>query len=496
LVGLKNTRELNCEYNKKISIPVKLRTDYFSLAIIFNALIKFLIKAGNQSIQKTRIIFAKKNSMARLISDLGIIKKLQNALTDLEITVATDIQEQVIPVILDQTEDLVALAKTGTGKTVAFGLPLLQLVDAEDKTVQTLILSPTRELSQQIYNNLTDFAKYIPEISIVLLTGGNTVKSQIEELKSAPQVIVATPGRFLDLLEKGAFDIQSLKKLVLDEADEMFQALKEDLMSILKAVPKNRRTYLFSATMPGELKDIVHNYLSKNAVSINSDMATIGNEGIDHQYLVVDPIEKLDVLLHFLNTQEGGRGIIFCKTKAAVNKLAKNLAIRKISSGALHGSLTQGIRDRIMEQFREGYIDILVATDLVARGIDVKELAYVVNYHLPDTPEAYVHRSGRTGRAGAKGLSMTILQQEEVKEIADFEQELGIKFHPVKKANAEDIEWNNTLVWAKKVFKTKPNREIPEEVRQQIKSIFHHLTKEELVDKVVANYLIEHSKNS
>lgn len=432
--------------------------------------------------------------MSRLISDLGIIKKLQNALTDLEITVATDIQEQVIPVILDQTEDLVALAKTGTGKTAAFGLPLLQLVDPENTTVQTLILSPTRELSQQIYNNLKDLAKYMPEISIVLLTGGNTVKSQVEELKSAPQVIVATPGRFLDLLEKGEVDIKSLKNLVLDEADEMFQALKEDLMSILKAVPKNRRTYLFSATMPGELKDIVHNYMSKNAVSINSDMATIGHEGIDHQYTVVDPIEKLDVLLHFLNSQEGGRGIIFCKTKAAVNKLAKNLAIRKISSGALHGSLTQGIRDRIMDQFREGYIDILVATDLVARGIDVKELAYVVNYHLPDTPEAYVHRSGRTGRAGAKGLSMTIIQEEEVKEIAEFEEELGIKFHPVKKANAEDIEWNNTLVWAKKVFKTKPNRDVPEEVRQQVKTIFHHLTKEELMDKVLSNYLAENSK--
>ena len=432
--------------------------------------------------------------MSRLISDLGIIKKLQNALTDLEITVATDIQEQVIPVILDQSEDLVALAKTGTGKTAAFGLPLLQLVDPDNATVQTLILSPTRELSQQIFNNLTDFAKYMPEVSIVLLTGGNTVKSQVEELKSTPQIIVATPGRFLDLLEKGEVDIKSLKNLVLDEADEMFQALKEDLMSILKAVPKNRRTYLFSATMPGELKDIVHNYMSKNAVSINSDMATIGHEGIDHQYIVVDPIEKLDVLLHFLNTQEGGRGIIFCKTKAAVNKLAKNLAIRKISSGALHGSLTQGIRDRIMDQFREGYIDILVATDLVARGIDVKELAYVVNYHLSDTPEAYVHRSGRTGRAGAKGLSMTIIQQEEVKEIADFEQELGITFHKVKKANAEDIEWNNTLVWAKKVFKTKPNREVPEEVRQQVKTIFHHLTKEELVDKVLSNYLAENSK--
>lgn len=432
--------------------------------------------------------------MSRLISDLGIIKKLQNALTDLEITVATDIQEQVIPVILDQTEDLVALAKTGTGKTSAFGLPLLQLVDTENTPVQTLILSPTRELSQQIYNNLKDLAKYMPEISIVLLTGGNTVKSQVEELKSAPQVIVATPGRFLDLLEKGEVDIKSLKNLVLDEADEMFQALKEDLMSILKAVPKNRRTYLFSATMPGELKDIVHNYMSKNAVSIHSDMATIGHEGIDHQYTVVDPIEKLDMLLHFLNSQEGGRGIIFCKTKAAVNKLAKNLAIRKISSGALHGSLTQGIRDRIMDQFREGYIDILVATDLVARGIDVKELAYVVNYHLPDTPETYVHRSGRTGRAGAKGLSMTIIQEEEVKEIAEFEEELGIKFHPVKKANAEDIEWNNTLVWAKKVFKTKPNRDVPEEVRQQVKTIFHHLTKEELMDKVLSNYLAENSK--
>ena len=436
----------------------------------------------------------KQFTMSRLISDLGIIKKLQNALTDLEISVATDIQEQVIPIILDEKEDLVALAKTGTGKTAAFGLPLLQLVDVENSNIQTLILSPTRELSQQIYNNLKEFGKYLPEVSIVLLSGGNSVKSQIEELKSPTHIVVATPGRFLDLMEKGALEVKSLKNLVLDEADEMFQALKEDLMPILKSLPKNRRTYLFSATMPGELKDIVHNYMSKSAVSLHSDMEVIGNESIDHQYIVVDPIEKLDVLLHFLNSQEGGRGIIFCKTKAAVNKLAKNLAIRKISSGALHGSLTQGIRDRIMEQFREGYIDILVATDLVARGIDVKELAYVVNYHLPDTHEAYVHRSGRTGRAGAKGLSMTIIQQEEVKEIADFEKELGIHFKPIKKANAEAIEWNNTLVWAKKVFKTKPNREIPEEVKQQVKTIFHHLTKEELVDKVLSNYLAENNK--
>ena len=428
-----------------------------------------------------------------LLSELGINREIQQALTELKIETATDIQQQVIPIILNQTEDLVALAKTGTGKTAAFGLPLLQLVDTENKEIQTLILSPTRELSQQIYANLISFSKHLPEVKIVLATGGATLKTQIQELKSPKHIVVATPGRFLELLEKEALNIKSLQNLVLDEADEMFQALREGLMPILKAMPKKRRTLLFSATMPGELKDIVHNYMSKEVISISSDMETMGHADIDHQYMVVEPIEKLDVLLHFLSTQEGGRGIIFCKTKAAVNKLAKNLAMRKISSGALHGSLTQGIRDRIMEQFREGHIDILVATDLVARGIDVKELAYVVNYHLPDTHEAYVHRTGRTGRAGAKGLSMTIIQKEEVKEIAEFELELGIDLKLVGKATAEDIQSNNTLVWAKKVFKTKPTKEISDEVKQQVKTVFHHLTKEELIEKVLANYWRENS---
>lgn len=436
-------------------------------------------------------IFVEKFVMSKRISDLGINSELQKAISILNINIATDIQQQVIPLLLNKPNDIVALAKTGTGKTAAFGLPLLQTVDVKNDAIQTVILSPTRELSQQIYNNLVSFAKHLPEVSIVSLTGGTPIKSQVDALKSTTHIVVATPGRFLDLLEKDALDMKLLKNLVLDEADEMFEALKDDVLPILKAMPKSKRTLLFSATMPGELKEIVHNYMDKNVISVSSDMATIGHDGINHHYTIVDPIEKLDVLLHFLNTQNGGRGIIFCKTKAAVNKLAKNLAMRKISSGALHGSLSQGIRDRIMEQFRNGFIDILVATDLVARGIDVAELAYVVNYHLPDTYEAYVHRSGRTGRAGANGLSMTILQPEEIGEITDFEKELGIKFTRVKKATAEDIEWNNTLVWAKKVFKTKPNRDIPEDVKHQIKTIFHHLTKEELVDKVLANYVSE-----
>jgi len=220
-------------------------------------------------------------------------------------------------------------------------------------------------------------------------------------------------------------------------------------------------------------------------------MATLGHQGIHHQYVVVEPIEKLEVLLHFLNSKQGERGIIFCKTKAAVNKLAKNLAINKFSSGAIHGSLTQGIRDRIMGQFREGFIDILVATDLAARGIDVKEVSYVVNYHLPDTYDAYVHRSGRTARAGASGLSLTIIQKEEVEDISDFETELGISLKPFKKADAKSIEENNGLLWAKKIFKTKPNREISEDFKTKVKTIFHHLTKDELIEKVLANHIAQ-----
>ena len=195
--------------------------------------------------------------------------------------------------------------------------------------------------------------------------------------------------------------------------------------------------------------------------------------------------------MHFLTSKEGERGIIFCKTKAAVNKLAKNLAINKFSSGALHGSLSQGIRDRIMEQFREGYIHILVATDLAARGIDVAAISYVVNYHLPDVYEVYVHRSGRTARAGAKGVSLTVLQQEEVVEIADFEKELGIKFTKFKKPTSENIEENNTLLWAKQIFKTKPNQEVSLEFKDKIKTVFHHLTKDELIEKLLANQMLQ-----
>lgn len=435
--------------------------------------------------------------MSNQFSDLGINQRIVQNLVDLDISVPTDIQKKTIPILLHEKNDVVALAKTGTGKTAAFGLPLLQLIDTKNSEVQAVILVPTRELGQQIYASLVSFAAHCPSISMASICGGIPIKPQIEQLKNTTHIIVATPGRLIDLVQRKAVNLQNLKYLVLDEADEMVSALQKDLDVLIKEIPNSRRTLLFTATMPGAVKQVVQNYMSKHVVHLEADMAQVGHQGIDHKYVVVEPIEKLEILLHFLISKEGERGIIFCRTKAAVNKLAKKLAMNKFSSGAIHGSLTQGIRDRIMGQFREGFIDILVATDLAARGIDVKEISYVVNYHLPDTAEAYVHRSGRTARAGAKGLSLSIIQQEEVKDIPELEAALGLVFKEFKKQNAENREETNLVLWAKKIFKTKPNRTVSDDTKEKVKTIFHHLTKEELMEKVLADYVLRHtSKNS
>ncbi|WP_432221557.1 DEAD/DEAH box helicase [Flavobacterium sp. TMP13] len=429
--------------------------------------------------------------MSEDFKKLGITAPILKALTELDIVSPTEIQQQIIPLLLKNETDVVGLAKTGTGKTAAFALPLLQLVSTEQEQVQAVILVPTRELGQQIFANLESFSKYQTKISIAAICGGTPIKPQIELLKAPTHIVVATPGRLIDLLQRKAIDLSQTQFLVLDEADEMVSILKESLDEIIAELPKTHRTYLFSATLPGTIKQLIQNYLHKNVIQIASNMETVGNQEIEHQYIVVDPIEKLDVLMHFLNSREGERGIIFCKTKAAVNKLAKNLAINRFSSGALHGSLSQGIRDRIMDQFRESHINLLVATDLAARGIDVSGLSFVVNYHLPDTYENYVHRSGRTARAGASGLALTVLQPEEVPEIAEFEKELGISFSEFKKPSAISLEENNTLLWAKQIFKTKPNHEIAADLKNKVKTVFHHLTKEELIEKVLANYVLQ-----
>jgi len=428
--------------------------------------------------------------MSIKFSDLGISSPLQKGLQDLEISEPTFIQKKAIPVVLNQKEDIVALAKTGTGKTAAFGLPLLDLIDIKKNHVQVVILAPTRELGQQIHSNLVDYAAHLSTVSIASLCGGIPIKPQMERLKTPTQIVVATPGRLLDLVGRQAIQLNKVSYLVLDEADEMVSNFQQELETIVKEIPKKRRTLLFTATLSGAVKQLVQNYMSKHLVQIEDHTEGSVNLGIEHHYTVVTPIEKLDVLMHFLSSRVGQRGLIFCKTKAAVNKLGKNLAINKFSSGLIHGSLTQGIRDRIMGQFREGHIDILVATDLAARGIDVKEISYVVHYHLPDTYDTYVHRSGRTARAGAKGFSWAIIQEEELVDIPHFEQELDLTFTALKKGDAKSMEENKGLLWAKKIFKTKPNHEISPSFRAQIGTVFHHLTKEELIDKLLADYVM------
>ncbi|MGY5354215.1 DEAD/DEAH box helicase [Wenyingzhuangia sp. IMCC45467] len=429
--------------------------------------------------------------MSKLFSDLGVSSIFINTLHHLGITEPTEIQIQAIPVILNQKDDFVGLANTGTGKTAAFGLPLLQMVEVSNPSIQVVVLAPTRELGKQIHTNLTDFGADVSGLSIAEVCGGTSVKPQIELLQQTTHVVVATPGRLIDLIQRGKIDLKQVKYFVLDEADEMVLSLKEGLDKIVEAMPKQKRTLLFSATLPGSVKQLVQNYLSKHVTQVGAETNYTAHKDVAHHYVVVEPIEKLNVLLHFLASKEGGQGIIFCKTKAAVNKLAKNLAINKISSGAIHGSLTQGIRDRIMEQFREGYINTLVATDVAARGIDIKNVSYVVHYHLPDAMETYIHRSGRTARAGAKGMSLAILQADEVEKMKFLGEEYEIDLHTYAKPTVVSIEENNTILWAKKIFKTKPNRTVSEDVKAAVKNVFHHLTKEELVDKILANYLVE-----
>lgn len=434
--------------------------------------------------------------MSKQFSDLGISAALLKSLTDLKISEPTEIQEKTIPILLAKTDDFVGLAKTGTGKTAAFGLPLLQLIDMNMQHIQAVILVPTRELGHQIFTNMEAFSTNLPEISIAEICGGTPIKPQIERLSKTTHIVIATPGRLIDLIKRKSIDIKQANYLVLDEADEMVTSLKEGLDEICGELPKKKRTFLFSATLPGTIKQLVQNYMSKHVIMVSADMETVGNLAIDHKYVVVEPIEKLEVLMHFLTSKEGERGIIFCKTKAAVNKLAKNLAINRFSSGALHGSLSQPIRDRIMGQFREGFINILVATDLAARGIDVKEISYVVNYHLPDVAELYVHRSGRTARAGAEGLSLTVIQQEEIEKLREFQEELGIDFKEFKKPDVQSIEENNMVLWAKQLFKTKPDHEISTILKDKIKTVFHHLTKDELIEKMMANYVLKHKNDN
>ena len=362
-------------------------------------------------------------------SSLGVSKDFHKALKENNIITPTDIQEKSIPVLLKQKTDFIGLAQTGTGKTAAFGLPVLQNIDPNKNEIQALILSPTRELVQQINKQLFRFTKYAPtKIFSEELYGGVKIDAQIEKLKRPTHFIVATPGRLVDLIERGALDLTKINTIVLDEADEMLSmGFKQDLNRILNYTNGTRNTWLFSATMPEEIQRIINAYMSPDAYRVSVDVETLINKNITHQYAVVNGREKYNALVSFLEQNPDGRGIVFCKTRAGVQNLTEYLQEDEFSVGGIEGDMGQRDRDKVMRAFKNGTRQILIATDVAARGIDVKDLAFVIHYQLPEQLEYYTHRSGRTARAGKKGISLALVTATELGRLREIENDLEIR---------------------------------------------------------------------
>jgi ATP-dependent RNA helicase DeaD len=364
----------------------------------------------------------------KTFSELGISSTYLKALEEIGIINPTEIQLKAIPFLIEKGTDFIGQAQTGTGKTAAYGLPILNAINPDKSVVQALILSPTRELGQQIAKQLFKFTKHIPKkIFIESVYGGAHIDEQIRSLKRPTHIVVATPGRLVDLLERKAIDLSFIRTLVLDEADEMLSmGFKKELDTILKFTAGKRHTWLFSATMPQDIKTIISSYMSPQAMRVEVNKNQIVNSDIEHKFLICTREEKPDVLFQFLKTQGTGRGLVFCRTKVEAQTVTKRLLAKKINADALHGDMMQKERDKVMRAFKNSKLQILVATDLAARGIDVKELAFVVHYQLPEKSDYYTHRSGRTGRAGNKGFSLSMITTRELPAFKGIERELGL----------------------------------------------------------------------
>ncbi len=364
--------------------------------------------------------------------ELGVSKKFVKGLNDLNITIPTEIQNKVIPILLNSNTDLVGQAQTGTGKTAAYGLPLLHKVDPGQNKVQGLILCPTRELGQQIAKQLFRFTKYSAKIFAEAVYGGAPIERQLVALRKPTHIVVATPGRLIDLVKREAVDLSNVKTVILDEADEMLSmGFKAELDEILRYTSAAENKWLFSATMPQGIKQIVSDHLAANAIRIEVGEKNVVNKNIEHQYIVCDEANKLHTLIQFLKREGKNRGVVFCRTKVAAKKLSQQLTAKNIAVGAIHGDLLQKERDKVMRAFKNESLRLLVATDIAARGIDIEALSFVVHYQLPDKDEYYTHRSGRTARAGKKGISLSLITPFETKQIRFYEQSLHISFNQI-----------------------------------------------------------------
>ncbi|MDE1206540.1 DEAD/DEAH box helicase [Tenacibaculum larymnensis] len=418
--------------------------------------------------------------------DLGLQEPINKALTDLGYEKPTVIQEKAIPQIISSTEDLKAFAQTGTGKTAAFSLPIIELADQTSTHTQAIILSPTRELAVQIGKNIEDFSKYLPNLKVATVYGGANIEEQIRKLKKGVQIVVGTPGRTVDLIKRRALKLGNVQWLVLDEADEMLNmGFKDELDQVLEATPNTKQTLLFSATFPREVEDIAKNYMT-NPVEVTSGQKNQGSDNVSHEYYLVNEKTRYPALKRVADLNPDIYGIVFCRTRRETQEVANNLIRDGYNADSLHGDLSQAQRDSVMEKFRKKNIQILVATDVAARGLDVNNLTHVINHKLPDQIENYNHRSGRTGRAGNKGISIALVSKKEQGRLRPIERIIKKKFEQTPIPSGKEICQNQLFHLIDKVHNTEVNTDQIEGFLPSIYEKLEDLSREELIQKFVS----------
>lgn len=430
---------------------------------------------------------------------LGLEEGLLQSITALGFVEPTPIQEQSIPVLLKGTKDFVGLAQTGTGKTAAFGLPLLQLISKENKYPQALIVCPTRELCMQITNDLLSFKKKYTPVAVTAVYGGASITTQVRDLKRGTQIVVATPGRLIDLIERKAINLEKIHYIVLDEADEMLNmGFRDDIEFILKNTPERQSTWLFSATMPAEVKQVSKKYM-KTPFELTIGKINSGNINIDHQYYVTSSVNRYETLKRIIDFNPGIYGIIFTRTKADAQEIAETIIREGYDIEALHGDLTQQQRDKVMGRFREKSLQLLIATDVAARGIDVQGITHVINYELPDDPEVYTHRSGRTGRAGKSGICLSIVTSRDTYRIKQIERMNNTRFHKLDIPAGKDVCRKQFFHFIDRLLQAEISHGEYETYVPLLKEKFAHIDKEEIMQRVAAlefNRFLQYYENA
>lgn len=417
---------------------------------------------------------------------LGLEEGLLQSISALGFEQPTPIQEKSIPVLLQGTKDFVGLAQTGTGKTASFGLPLLQLIDKGNKSPQALIVCPTRELCMQITNDLLNFKKKYAPINVTAVYGGTSISMQIKDLKRGTQIIVATPGRLIDLIERKAINLEQISYIVLDEADEMLNmGFREDIEFILQNTPARESTWLFSATMPPEVKQVSRKYM-EDPFELTIGKVNATNVNIDHQYYVTMHHNRFETLKRIIDFNPGIYGIIFTRTKADAQEITEKIIREGYDIEALHGDLTQQQRDKVMGRFREKSLQLLIATDVAARGIDVQGITHVINYELPDDPEVYTHRSGRTGRAGKSGICLSIVTPRESYRIRQIEKMVNNRFHKLDIPSGKDVCRKQFFHFIDKMLQADISNGEYETYLPLLQEKFADVTKEEILQRVAA----------